>query len=197
MYLKNIITVVGAGLLFVVGSSWAMADEPENALQKCRIIEDNADRLVCYDKLADTDNTAQGPTVASGKMQAKRQGKIRDKPAAGTAAPTGLENAPAAQVSSGKPPQPVFGDEDLPKDRRPASARDVQLIQVNVVGFKLNAYGKALYYLENGQVWEQTDRLRPRRYSTPFAAIIKRASMGSYMIQKVDSSVRMRVQRKK
>ena len=180
----------------VASTSAVSADESDNALLKCRAIADDTKRLACYDKLAENGGDAQD-RPATDQQQKKLQAKAKKKAKAIAAVPAESENVPVMQAEPAAPAQPIFGEEDLPKKSRAASVRDIPLIQVNVVEMKLNAYGKALFYLENGQVWEQADRLRPRRYSTPFTATIKRASMGSYMIQKVDSSVRIRVTRKK
>ncbi len=201
MPLKRLIIIAATSLATVANTGLAVADESEFPLLKCRAIADDSKRLACYDTLAESSRAAQARIAAAGKSRENLQEKLQEKSQKKTKAVAALapssEKAPATQAAPATPAQPVFGEEDLPRERRAASEQDVELIQVNVVEMKLNAFGKALFYLENGQVWEQADRLRPRRYTTPFAATIRRAAMGSYMIQKDDSTVRMRVQRKK
>jgi hypothetical protein len=90
----------------------------------------------------------------------------------------------------------VVADENygLKEPRLPAEANT---LQVTVTSVRKNLSNKFVFETAAGQVWLQTDQRRVRYKDTPFEAEIRPASMGSYFLKPVSSSVSVRVRREK
>jgi hypothetical protein len=104
----------------------------------------------------------------------------RDDPPPSTAA-----EAPAAA------PAAEFGF-DVPQKPPPSP----ESVRVTVVAVEKNAYGKLRYVTEDGQVWQQNDQRTPQYPYVPFAAEIRTAAAGSFLLQPLDGGIAVRVQRK-
>lgn len=172
--------IIVSSLFFLLSLPVVAADD-DTPLQ-CRAIDDDLLRLACYDRWAD-----RQAGLSMGSKPAKTS----------TATPAAPEkNSETPQVITQVLEKP-FGEEDLPPGKRKDQTLEATELMVTVVDLKFSSLGKAQYYLSDGQIWEQADRAKARRYAVPFDAVITRAAMGSYMIQKSGTSIRTRIKRKK
>ena len=101
--------------------------------------------------------------------------------------------APASEIS----PEALFGKnvEEVQKSVQDATGTmDIDRLEAFVSKVSSSANGKAIITLDNGQVWTQVDssRLRLSGYDR---VVIRKASLGSFMLTKVGSKTTMRVKR--
>jgi len=175
----------------------------QDGLEKCRQLTNDAARLVCYDTLADQQKKAmQTHTDAKNDMaKTTAQNSVKAalaKPAApARAADNKTKPAPTASTAPAKSTsiEEAFGAEDVVSKREERAAKRIDELTVTVVKLSFTHRDKARFTLSNGQVWEQTDRMKARRFKLPYTAILKRASMGSYKINKEGSGVSTRIKR--
>lgn len=164
------------------GLTWAItASAAADSLSACRSIAEDAARLVCYDALAD-----QSVKVATPPMPAV-------DPARAAAA--------AAQGAAPPPPSPeeLFGRDAVQSEdmvRRAAGIGRVEEIRGRVESVQLDPYRKLVLTLDNGQVWSQVDSPSPN-FRSGDEVRIRRAAMGSYLLNRVDGERTIRVRRSK
>jgi hypothetical protein len=116
------------------------ADPARDALQavaKCAEITDSAARLACYD--------AAAPTVKSALGAPAPQAKEREKSLLDWFGLSKPERPATKPEEFGKPP---------PAAKEP---EEITQITASVVELAKTARGKALFVLDNGQVWRQLD----------------------------------------
>ena len=82
----------------------------------------------------------------------------------------------------------------------PGEQRDAETGQLDAVTFTLSALrarndGRTVFTMDNGQRWEQVTAERVRSLRPGDAVSIRRASLGSYMLTKVDGGAAYRVRR--
>lgn len=148
--------------LLVLAAGTARADVARDALAdivKCADIADAAKRLECFDAA-----TARG------------------KAALAAPAPVAKEKSLLDWFGFSKPDQ-VTKSEDFGKPRTPP-ADEITQISSPVLEFARTARGKALFVLENGQVWRQIDGdatdVQPPPPGTTMKVIIEAAVFNSY-----------------
>jgi hypothetical protein len=126
--------------LFCAAAATAQADPARDALEavaKCAEIAESAARLACYDAAAPKVKSA----IAAPVPQAKEQ-----------------EKSFLDWFGFGKPKAPVTKPEEFGKP--PAAEKEpgeITQITASVVELAKTARGKALFVLDNGQVWRQLD----------------------------------------
>jgi hypothetical protein len=130
-----------AALLLAAATS-ARADAARDALDevaKCAAIADAAARLACYD--------AAAPKVKSALTAPPAQAQAQEK-----------EKSFLEWFGFGKPKAPVTKPEEFGKPP-PETKEPGELTQISatVVELAKTARGKALFLLDNGQVWRQLD----------------------------------------
>lgn len=147
-----------------------------DGLSRCSRLEDDAERLACYDSLsrkgappAATSETA--PTVPPPETAPSAPADA--KPAETPAVATLPDEAPAAgEVPSAEavPAEPATGDgefgsltdevgaEALP--RKEGGAPDFRPVRARVADCRKDHSGKYYFVFENGQVWKQRDSSR-------------------------------------
>ena len=185
--MKKIITT---GLLLL--ASQAYADVNVEALQACSMIENNAKRLTCYDKIMGVETPKTAVTVA--------------KPEHVPVTPAHFENSHVkpvawATVKAEKPSQPVapaaatnansqseFGLEHKVKEE----AGD-ELVAV-VASLKQSKHNGLTLTLENGQTWRQigSDSFKLKTGDT---VVISRAMFNSFLMKKQGQNRSIRVKR--
>jgi hypothetical protein len=147
-------------------------------LSRCLAIPGVLQRLACYDGVARGAGVSTTPRIAS-------------------TAPPLPASAPPVYVPRPVPaPAASFGSERLAQS--PATrAAALDRIESAVVGFDVNARGKFVVTLANGQIWKQIDGddavTRPRKSAR--SVIIERAVFSSYALTFNDSSQRFKVAR--
>ena len=139
----------------------------EEAMTGCRQIEDIVERVACYDKIVDS----HYPMDTSDSVE--------------TSAPT----VPSAQS--------LFGTNDAEAKRIVETSLAIeQLTQIEamVTDVRKSASKKLTVTLDNGQVWRQLDS-HPMRIKSGETVIVRKASFGSFLMEKQSGSRSMRVKR--
>jgi hypothetical protein len=162
------IPVPASLLLLSIGltvAELASADATRGALveiAKCAAIADSSERLRCFD--------AAVPGV---------------KNALSTPAQPAQESAGSLNgFGLPKPDKPVLKAEDFGKPAPAAQPGEITEISATVVEFARTLRGKALFILDNGQVWRQTDGdstvLRDPAAGAPMKVTIATGAFTSY-----------------
>lgn len=158
------ISFVAAVLLLTAGT--AHADVARDALAdivKCADIADAAKRLECFDAA-----TVRGKAALAAPPQA---------------APVAKEKSLLDWFGFSKPDQPTK-PEDFGKPAPPPTTGEITQISSLVLEFAKTARGKALFVLENGQVWRQIDGdttdVQPPAPGTAMKVTVEVAVFGSY-----------------
>ncbi len=154
-----------AGLLLIfVSTASAQGDAAfRESLADCASLADDAQRLLCYDGLAQVmslrsdDNDAAAPAPALDTAEAKGPAPITD--------------------DVGRVPE----EDDLPQ------------YAVRVTGCRETARGQQLFFfLENGQVWKQSDYRRLRVKDCDLDGVIVKGGFGYRLeLPELDRSVRV------
>lgn len=150
----------------------------EQQLTQCATTADKLDRLICYDKLAEsvkagTINTQVIPaTVATVAV-----------PAAAIVAT--VPQAPAAKIA-----------DDFGMEAKRVQENTVDKIYLEIQSIAEDAYGDIKVTFTNGQVWKQTDG---RKYNVKQGetVYIEKAALGSFLMGTDDRNAKVRVKRLK
>lgn len=177
-------TAMLAGAILLLGAVDAVAeDDATRAFLRCMALQDDAERLACYDRLAQE-------VVELGLPGSRAPGPGAESPAAaaGMAAPAaagGSPQPPAAQST----PEEQFG---LPQ---PSSGREVSSITASVVGGFAGWGNGTRFELDNGQVWEQVGTERFAYSGRDRRVVIQRGLFGSFQLSPEGLNRRVRVRR--
>lgn len=140
---------------------WSAPEAAEAAeaasIERCRALNESAQRLLCYDTLF--------PRVS---------------PSSGSSAPQPL---PAAPTASGQAPDDAIQTFGL----NGARERAIKGVSATVTELHHEPDGRFVVYLDNGQVWRQieTDDWAPPRKGERVR--IRRAALGSYMLETAEN----------
>jgi hypothetical protein len=166
-------------LCLVLGSHFALAQAPDTATQLsvCRALQNAAERLVCYDRLADGFTT-----LAVG---------ARSAPSPAPAAPT-LPPSPNAV------PGREATNERFAQDRLPAEKREVapepEAIEANITALRLIPGGFVEVTLDTGQVWRQTEG-EPMRLALGAKVRVRKGLVGGFLLNEIGRNKSHRVRR--
>jgi hypothetical protein len=179
----------------------ALADSRDvllEALGKCAAIADDKGRLACYDALT--------PRVKDA---------LATPPATLAHAPTKEEQENwfgfdfgSLFNSDGSPNQTTpeqFGSEQIApapaQPGEPPKAEEVESIAAGVTEYSFTPFGKAIVFLDNGQIWRQIEgdsgQAHFQRVATDNKVVISRGALGSYNMQINDSEHIYKVKRVK
>ncbi len=168
----------------------AGAAELPQTLIDCRAVNSAVARLDCYDQAVDAH---KGLADQSSADVAAPATVTTSTAATSTPATSAAPAVPATEISQ----EALFGKNvvEVQKSVQEATgAKEIDRLEAFVSKVKFSASGKAIITLDNGQVWTQIDSSR-LRLSGFDKVVIKRASLGSYMLSKVGSKITMRVKR--
>lgn len=143
------------------------AELPSAGLQSCRALTEAKARLSCYDALAD--QTAKQPQA----------------PAASTAP---LAVAATATTTAAAPVADTFGLTNRPKN-------EPNVISGQIEGLFEGWGPNQIIYLSNGQAWQVIDGSRAVVYLKNPKVEIRKAAMGSFMLELEGSNETARVKR--
>lgn len=152
----------------------------EQQLTQCAATADKLDRLICYDKLAesvkaDTISTQAIPaTVATVAVPTTAAAIVATAP-----------QAPAAKIA-----------DDFGMEAKRVQENTVDKIYLEIQSIAEDAYGDIKVTFTNGQVWKQTDG---RKYSVKQGetVYIEKAALGSFLMGTDDRNAKVRVKRLK
>ena len=166
-------------LLFLAQPAFAA----EQALIECRQIEDVEERVACYDNVVDSQSAMNSDDMSSGDMDS---GDVETVPVAETTEPKAIPDA-----------QSLFGTNDAEAKRiveASLAIEQIDQIVATVTDVRQSATRKLTVTLDNGQVWRQLDN-RPMRLGAGEAVIIRKASLGSFLMEKQSGGRSIRVSR--
>ncbi|HBJ92411.1 hypothetical protein [Ponticaulis sp.] len=128
-----------------------------------------------------------------------------ETPAAVAEAPATPEPAPGptpvetSETAQQRPAPPTVAE---PEPERPQNVvrddeGDIEAVTLQIARINRGAYDKLTIYFRNGQVWRQIDSeiVRLRSSNPPRTATIRRAALGSYLMQFDDRGRAIRVRR--
>lgn len=146
----------------------------EQQLAQCATISDKLDRLICYDKLAET--AARTPVADAAPVLV---------PAAAVAA------APTAPVAPVSKPAPTM-EESFGKTKKAEEEPD--RIDMEIATVSKDQYGNLKISFTNGQVWKQTDS---RRYKLDAGekVFIEKGAFSSFYLGSDSRNSTIRVKR--
>jgi hypothetical protein len=151
----------------------------EEVLTKCRQIEEIAERVVCYDKIVDS----QFPNDSS---DADSSVKVEETPP-----PEATESNVIPDAES------LFGTNDAEAKRLVETLlaiEQISEIEAIVTDVRESANEKLTVTLDNGQSWRQVDN-QPMRLKSGETVIVRKASLGSFLMEKQSGSRSIRVKR--
>ncbi len=156
-----------AGLFF--GLAWAgpaMAQVPQSLLA-CSTRVADAERLKCYD------DALNALSADARKMSEKREKEAAAAAAAAaaTAAAAAEANAKAAEAAK----TDAFG-------KRASAEERIEQVDATVAEILRDSANKAIFVLDNGQMWRQADGFGQALIKAGTAVSIKRGSMGSFRL---------------
>ena len=179
-----------AGTCAFTSAALAGAAELPQTITDCREINSAVARLDCYDGAVDAQQSLADEPPA--EVVAPVAAATSTAGTSAAASSTGVTEA-ATEMS----PEALFGKNvvEVQKTVQEATGtKDIDRLESLVSKIRISASGKAIITLDNGQVWTQVDssRLRLSGYDR---VVIRKASMGSFMLTKVGSKTTMRVKR--
>lgn len=170
-YRKSILATA-CTLLLATASAEGLPDE----LFACRSLDGDAERLACYDGLADRHYGQRGLETSA--------------PDAKAAA------APAAAVEN-LSQEDIFGlsGDKLKQAYGVAAGRqDLNELSATITDIQPAGYGQIFVWLDNGQVWRQTTS-SALKIKVGDRIVIKKGALGSFKMKKEGANVMMRVSR--
>jgi hypothetical protein len=148
-----------AGFLSAVIAPGIAAQDLAVALQACRTVQDDAERLACYDR----------------EIETRRQPPTTNAPAQA-----------AVPAAASLTPEQRFGYEDVRdrerRDQGPDGTRALEELVAKVAGIAKRPDGALLITLENGQVWRQSTPESYFRLGVGDTVRIKPAALGSFLL---------------
>lgn len=180
----KLLLMTGAGLWFAVPTAYAQADNGDLAQFKaCAQIEDNKERLACFDAAAATfdfakakQNLKEAATLKAEAAKLKeenRQRRLAEEQRDADLAALALEE---------------FG-------QRGATDGGFREIKSTIVATKKPGIGGLYIKLENGHIWQNVDKRSAGSFSPGTAVTIKETSLGGLFMSMEGSSRSIRVKR--
>ncbi len=189
--------IIGAVLILAAAS--ATGEDISDALNRCRAIEDETERLTCFDQasgsLATESETATSPAIVEPAPEETAPAVTTTSPATETPAPTpdpapaGAASGSAASAAAAGITTEEFGLE-LKREQE-----GVQKITARYDGKFTGWKGDTLFPLDNGQVWKQIESGRYSYRAERPMIEIKRGIFQSYYLKVKGQNRTVRVTR--
>lgn len=178
---------LAAGLALLSGRAAAQAPD---AMTDCTAIEDDAERLECFDRLT----RAEQPKPPAAPESPPAPATQPETPAA-TAEPPVAETREPAETPRADAEAPV---DDFGLERKRELVGPDRFLASVVGGFQgWGGYEKTVFVLDNGQVWEQVG-FEKFRYGGPDRVVeIRRGALGSFLLSPEGLNRKVRVRRLK
>lgn len=161
-------TLIAALVLTAAASAQAGAETAASALPDaiaaCAAIDADAERLACYDR--------QNPP----RKAARTTNPPGMVPGSGAGAVASSVQARAVDTSPGREPRRAAGSSNR------NGAEEPRQIVARVESVSERPGGELLLYLDNGQVWMQTERHGERSISPGEAVRITRGALGGHLL---------------
>ncbi|MCF6292789.1 MAG: hypothetical protein L3J04_05280 [Robiginitomaculum sp.] len=200
----NLILITGLLLFAASGAAFAAEDKQEASSLKdiyaCMGITVDSERLSCFDAAVQQVKSAE----ASGEILTMNSGSVRKlkREAFGFDLPSlSIFRLPSfPKLNSGSNDLALVSNEqdgaEVVAKNKEGAITKVRLV---IDRYKLRNNGKYRFYLDNGQVWEQSNsgKVFISKSSPQLTAEIRRAAMGSYLMQINGKGKAIRVRRVK
>jgi hypothetical protein len=178
----SVVSLAGLGTAVLAGAQQTAAPGSPNDLKACVAIAAEAERVVCYDKLAGRAVTPPATSAGAGSQPSAASQASAKAPAAQTS-PT-APAPPSAPASAGTAASPVTGSKEafgLYAAEHPSAPKSaVDSVTGKVVALSYDSYGRETVSLEGGPMWQLagSDALLANGDSVT----VKRAVLGSYIL---------------
>jgi hypothetical protein len=152
----------------------------EEALTKCRQIEEITERVVCYDKIVDS------------HFSMDSSDRVETTSLPETTSPPEMTKSNAVPDA-----QSLFGKNEAEAIRiveNSLAIKQISQIEAKVTDVRKSAYKKLTVTLDNGQIWRQLDN-QPMPLKSGETVIVRAASLGSFLMEKQSGSSSIRVKR--
>jgi hypothetical protein len=169
-------SAVALAAVLVLVAVWPGGAALAQGAVPCTAIENDAERLACYDRaLRPAPPTpapaARGqqaaPSASAPAATAERRREREVRAAEAPAAPVARAPAPASAPARAAPPEE-------------------EIVPIVVVGVRTLGNRPTTFSADDGSTWVQTDSQRLNLPDAPFDAEIKRGAMGSYFLVPAD-----------
>jgi hypothetical protein len=169
VFISSVLAIPAAA----TSAAWAQSGfRPVPTLEECAALQSDTERLACFDRVLRSGRTASPAPEPQGEESPAA------RPPAEAAEPVAAP-APRAAPSPARQPAPTVDDGERP---------------VVVVAMRMRSPNQAVFTLENGDVWLQTDAGSVQHLSTvPFAARLQSGSLGSHFLAPDGGGRRIRV----
>jgi len=187
--------ILFAGICAFTSTPLAGAAEMPLTITDCREINSAVARLDCYDRAVDAQQSLADdpPAEVVAPVAAAKSSTPPSTAATSAAATSAAADAPTTEIS----PEALFGKNVVEVQKsvqKVTGTKDIDRLEAFVSNVRSSANGKAIITLDNGQVWAQIDNSR-LRLSSYDRVVIRKASLGSFMLAKVGRKTTMRVKR--
>jgi len=153
-------------------------------LLACRDLRAEEARVTCYDSVVD---------------RSRHRGGQETRPATPTPMPARTEAAaPATMGTAGIMQEDLFGksgDEVQRTVEEVTGSQRIESLSAQVTKLQPSGYDKVFITLDNGQIWQQIDSSY-LRLKVGDNITVERATLGSFLLQKIGSNRTMRVTRR-
>jgi hypothetical protein len=176
---------LSTAILAVCAAGGALADDP-NGLAQCSSISNAAERLACFDRLANRASakaTPSSPAAAPPAAAPVSAAPVSAAPV--SAAPVSAAPAAATPVPARASTDDDFGLSKVQKQRKGAASgappEIKKTLTARVTGFRKGPDGRPRVLLDNGQSWEYEED-GDYLLAVGDSVTIQRASLGSFLL---------------
>ncbi|HEY5046723.1 MAG TPA: hypothetical protein VII49_01720 [Rhizomicrobium sp.] len=194
------VRLFGGVAVALLCATTAFAAAPEDVLEavgKCAAVADDKARLACYDAAAP--HVKQALATPPAELLGHREPTAQEQKSWFGFDLSGLFGASPSQQTT--PEQ--FGADQLPEThaKEDKAALEVDSIAAGVTDYAYTPFGKFIVFLDNGQVWRQSegdaDHARFEKIAKENKVTISRGLLGSYNLKINDSDKLFKVDRVK
>lgn len=184
------------GIACLIFTSGSVQAELSDSLSNCRELPDVMERVQCYDAIVDdmreqperhdnrVDDTVQPKSLQVPPVESKDEGQA-------------VVSATAEPSLAELTPEELFGKDPIARTRAINDAMgesELKFVEARVTQVNRTAVGKLQIVLDNGQVWRQLDS-RSLQLKENSMVLIRAASLGSFLLEKLPGSRSIRVKR--
>ena len=183
-------------------SPFSSAETLQNNLLKCAQNSDSLQRLVCYDKLAESLNAKERkepkevkPQIIEIPVNKPKDNAKRTVSETKPVTPVKVKVAePASKVQEKAQEQEMSALDKFGNEDKQTPEALIDQIQAKVSKLSKSVFGQYTITLDNQQVWRQTDKTRLKLTSGQLVSI-ERGLMGSFFMGTEQVNKRIRVKR--